>query len=115
MTAPILLYGPLVVTVTMWAFQAPALHALGERWDPATLNIVRYLVAMVAFALIAGLAPGGRDAPRERLAPAQGVLVGGLFAGFGLLFATGSVLGNPVVTATATALAPLTASLVTWV
>ncbi|MEM9763873.1 MAG: DMT family transporter [Pseudomonadota bacterium] len=115
MTAPILLYGPLVVTVMMWAFQAPALHALGDRWDPATLNIVRYLVAMVAFAVIARLTPGGRTETRERLAPAQGALVGGLFASFGLLFATGSVLGNPVVTATATALAPLTASLVTWV
>lgn len=115
MTAPVLLYGPLVLTVTMWAFQAPALHALGERWDPATLNIMRYLLAMTAFALIAAIARGERKEPNERLAPARGVVIGGLFAGFGLLFATGSVLGNPVVSATAAAVAPLTASLVTWV
>ncbi|MEM6678094.1 MAG: DMT family transporter [Pseudomonadota bacterium] len=117
---PVLLYGPLVVTVTMWAFQAPALHALGERWDPATLNLARYLLAMMAFSVIVTFAPSGR-AEREAgsaiaaLPWTHGLLIGVLFGGFGLLFATGSVVGNPVVSATTAAVMPITASLVNWI
>lgn len=122
MRGPLVLYGPLVLTVTMWAFQAPAMHAIGSRWDPASINLGRYVLAAAAFAAIAAFAPdpagpgradrAGQAAPA--LAPVSGLLLGALFAGFGLLFATGSVVGNPVVSATASAIMPITASLVTW-
>lgn len=117
MRAALLLYGPVAVTVTMWSFQAPALHEVGERWDTATLNLARYMLAALAFAVLAGIAAARgdtSDAGTYRLAPAQGLMLGGLFAGFALLFAGGAVIGNPVVSATASAVMPITASLVTW-
>lgn len=117
MKALLLLYGPLALTVTMWAFQAPALHALGERWDTATLNLVRYILAATAFGAMAAFATGrgqGAAGQAEKLAPANGLMLGGLFAAFALLFAGGAVIGNPVVSATASAVMPITASLVNW-
>lgn len=118
MRGALALYGPLVVTVTMWSFQAPALHALGERWDPATLNLGRYLLAAAAFGVIAAFsAPtrrGDETASTRPVSPGRGLGLGGLFAGFAILYATGAVIGNPVVSATAAAVMPITASLVNW-
>ncbi|MEM9781397.1 MAG: DMT family transporter [Pseudomonadota bacterium] len=142
MRATLTLYGPLVATVTMWSFQAPALHVLGERWDPATLNVLRYLLAAAAFGAIAALSHRATAADHtaanrtaanrtaadqttaNRMATAtaarpsvpmtRGFALGLLFACFGLLYATGAVIGNPVVSATAAAVMPITASLVTW-
>ncbi|MEM7526213.1 MAG: DMT family transporter [Pseudomonadota bacterium] len=112
MRAALALCGPVMVTVTMWAFQAPALHDLGKRWDPGTLNLARYVIASAAFGLLALALPSGRDAPALR--PSEGLRLGALFAGFGILFTLGTVVGNPVTAATVSAVMPIMASLVTW-
>lgn len=111
-TAALALYGPVMVTVTMWAFQAPALHDLGKRWDPGTLNLIRYVIAAAAFGLLALALPSGRSEPP--LKPFEGLRLGALFAGFGILFTLGTVVGNPVTAATVSAVMPITASLVNW-
>jgi drug/metabolite transporter (DMT)-like permease len=98
-------------TVLLWGTQIPALHALGARWDPFTLNIIRYLLAAAAFALILRAVPARAAG---RLPPRRGLMLGALMAGFGILFTTGAVIGDPVATATVAALMPLTASLVNW-
>lgn len=109
------LYGPLALTVTMWAFQVPALHALGERWDAVTLSLGRGLLAALAFSLLAvAMTPRGQADGPDALPWTQSALAGALFAGFGLFFSWGAIVGNPVLSATVTAVMPITASLVTW-
>ncbi|MEO0818798.1 MAG: DMT family transporter [Pseudomonadota bacterium] len=109
-------YAPVMVTVTLWSFQIPALHHLGMRWDPATLNVLRYIIAAAAFLAIAAMArrsPAGPTQPP--LGPLRGLGLGALFAGFGLLFTVATTIGDPIMVVTAAALMPLTASLVNWV
>lgn len=103
---------PVLAAVTMWAFQGPALNAIGARWDPVTLGLWRYAVAAVAFwAVVAVLA---RREPPVALGPGRRFGLGGLLAGFGLLFTSAHVIGDPVLNVTLAPLMPITASLVYW-
>lgn len=111
LTTPLADRAAILGTVLLWGAQIPALHALGARWDPFTLNFIRYLLAATAFAVILRAVPA-RAAGQLR--PGRGLMLGALMAGFGILFTTGAVIGDPVATATVAALMPLTASLVNW-
>lgn len=117
----LVLYGPLILTVVLWSFQMPALHELGARWDPVTLGFGRNLLAAVAFGMLTAVVLSRRpqtstvsQSSLAVLSVGNGLWIGGLFAGFGLLFAWGAVVGSPIVSATVTAVMPITASLVTW-
>lgn len=101
----------ILATVLLWGMQVPALHALGARWDPFTLNLLRYLLAAAAFAILFRI---GARRPPTRLALRRAAMLGGLMAGFGILFTTAAMVGDPVAIATTGALMPLTASLVNW-
>jgi drug/metabolite transporter (DMT)-like permease len=105
---------PVLGAVTLWAFQGPALNAVGARWDPVTLGLWRYAVAALAFWALTALV--ARRTPGATVPPGLGrrLGLGGLLAGFGLLFTTAHVLGDPVLNVTLAPLMPITASLVTW-
>lgn len=103
---------PILVTVALWGFQLPAVHVLAERWDIASLNITRYLIAAAAFVVLLRLSGGAVPRP---LALLPGLGLGALFAGFGLLYTIGAAVGDPILLVTAMALMPVTASLVTWI
>lgn len=103
--------GAILVTVTLWAFQVPALHVLGDRWDVASLNLIRYVIALAAFAVLSAIWRAAR--PRIE-AVWQAMALGALFAGFGVLYTVAAAIGDPAALVTVIALSPLTASLVNW-
>lgn len=105
---------PILVTVTLWGFQLPAINALAERWDAATLNLVRYIVAAAAFLVLLRLSRHPPSPSATRLTARGGVGLGGLFAAFGMLYTLGAAIGDPVLLVTATAFMPVTASIVSW-
>ncbi|MEM6488401.1 MAG: EamA family transporter [Pseudomonadota bacterium] len=113
-------YVPIVAAVSMWAFQVPAMHDLGMRWDTPSLTLSRYIIAALAFWAILRLAPqttgaasvGGDSRKTVSLRARLGL--GALMSGFAILFTLGIVIGDPLLTVTATAVMPLTASLVSW-
>lgn len=102
----------ILTTVTLWAFQVPAMHVLGARWDVASLNLIRYLIALTAFTALSTIWRTARPRIEARW---QAALLGALFAGFGILYTVAATIGDPASLVTAVALSPLTASLVNWV
>ncbi|MEM6548268.1 MAG: DMT family transporter [Pseudomonadota bacterium] len=105
------LHLPILVTVTFWAAQVPAMHELGQRWDAATLNLLRYSIALVVFS---ALAAALSTPPAAAIGWRRGLALGGCFGGFGILYTLASTLGDPVAVVTAAALMPVTASLISW-
>lgn len=105
---------PIMLTVVLWASQVPVLHDVGARWDPLTLNVVRYCLAGIVFAAILAMWPPERQAMRTADSLAAKLVIGALFSGFGILFTTATIVGSPVVIVTTAAVMPLTASLVNW-
>lgn len=100
-------------TVLLWGTQVPVLYVLADRWDPFTLNVVRYAIALAVFAALLRVLEAGPSL-RPALTTGRSAALGGLMAGFGLLYTASAMLGDPVATAAVAAVMPLTASLVSW-
>jgi drug/metabolite transporter (DMT)-like permease len=102
----------LLATMLIWGAFIPALNLVFERWDPWSLAVIRYWIALplLAFAIRLGgtgpLLPSGLD--WRRLA-----LVGGFgFGGFGGLYTLGVAHSNPITAAILSAATPMIAALV---
>ena len=102
----------LLATMLIWGAFIPALNLVFDRWDPWSLAVIRYWIALplLGFAIRLGrtgsLLPGGLNWRRL-------FLVGGLgFGGFGGLYTLGVAHSNPITAAILSAATPLIAALV---
>jgi drug/metabolite transporter (DMT)-like permease len=104
----------LLLTMLIWGAFIPVLALVLERWDPWTLTILRYLIALPLLALVIRVREGGPIVPAgldwRRL-----WLFGGLgFGGFGGLYTLGVAHAHPVTAAVISAAAPTIALLFAW-
>lgn len=104
----------LLVAMLLWGAQYPLTHDLAARWDVYTMQLVRYAPGTLLLLYVAARRGMGLRALNALTSTLRWLSLGGLMAGFGLLFTLGLAIGDPASNAVAAAAAPLTAVIVAW-
>jgi drug/metabolite transporter (DMT)-like permease len=96
-----------------WGSQVPITYALLARWDPLTLSVLRYALAVPVILLVLWLREGWRAPPRALWQPLA--LLGGIgMAGPNILYTMGLAHADPVTAIVIQSASPVTATLIAW-
>jgi len=101
----------LMITVLLWGSMLPVLDVLLRQYDPFTLNVARYVMAIPLSLTMLRLAEKGPLLPRG--VPALRILwLGGGIAGFVMLFSFGIIYSDTLTAIAIMAAGPVVANLV---